>query len=312
MNTFIEKHQKHNFALITINFHPTDMDAFNHFLNSYFLPYIIDAPLYVLTTEYDQTLSRHLHCVIGYDKNFARDIEKIKVKLNAKKVKKILKNIYNTDEVAFDVKPLQDNTKTQDKDRDTKFGHVYTTIGYTIKQGTNNLQTNIQDQEVLEQCRLSYIDKMKKPIIQLENNYEHKQLSKGNILNYLYDASIKHPEIPIVQLENYTIQHMKYSYISISQYQKTQALKELNIVRSKDSKIYEKYENEEKNLILPLQKNSKNKYENDSHYSLVEQCIIKDEKINQLENLLEKIAELNKYNENQELSKILNEKYYFI
>jgi len=309
MNTFIEKHQKHNFALITINFHPTDMDAFNHFLNSYFLPYVIDAPLYVLTTEFNKTLSRHLHCVVGYDKNFARDINTIQKKLNGKKVKKILKNIYNTDEVAFDIKPLQDNTKTQDKDRDTKFGHVYTTIGYTIKQGTNYLQTNLQDQEVLEQCRLSYIDKMKTPFVQLENNYEHKQLSKGNILNYLYDASIKHPEIPIVQLENYTIQHLRYSYISISSYQKTQALKELNIARSKDPKLYEKYENEEKNVILPLQLKNKQKYENEPFHTLVEQCIIKDEKIKQFEELFDL---LNKKIKDPEISKILNEKYYYI
>lgn len=310
MNTFIEKHNKHNFCLITINFHPSDMDSFNTFLNSIFLPYVIEAPLYALTTEFNESLSRHLHCVVGYDKNFARDIDKIKTKLNGKKIKKILSKVYNTDECGFDIKPLQDNTSSDDEDKDTKFGHVYTTIGYCIKQGTRYLQTNIKDEKVLEQCRIAYIDKVKKPIVQLENNYEHKQLSKGNILNYIYDASIKHPNIPIVQLENYTIKHMKYSYISISSQQKKQAFKELNIIRSEDDKIHDKYDNQDKYDILPIQ--NQYDYESESFNTLKDFCIVKDQKIKQYEELFDKIAEMNKYNENEKLSKILNEKYYFI
>lgn len=315
LNETIEKYKNLNFVLITINLHPSDMDQFNNLLNSYFLPYIVDAPYYAMTTEYNETLHKHLHCVLGYDKKFARDIGTIRSKVNGQKIKNILYKIYNSNECAFDVKPLKDDTKDEKKkqdDRDTKWGHIFTSTGYCVKQGTGYLQTNITCEEFLEQSRLSYINKMKKPIVNLEHNYEHKQLSKGNVLNYIYDASIKHPEIPIVQLEHYTIKHMKYSYVNVPQYTKTQAMKELYIIRSDDQKIHEKYENQDKMLITPHEKNIEQKYEELSHHELVDQCVIYEERINQFQEFYDKIIDLNNIIKNNELSEILNAKYNYI
>lgn len=315
LNESLEKIKDLNFGLITINFHPSDMDQFNNFLTTYFLPYIIEAPLYALTTEFNTSLSRHLHCVVGYDKKFARDIYTIKNKLNAKKVKLNLIKIYNTDECAFDVKTIQDDTKDEKVElekRDTKWGHIFTSIGYCVKQGTGYLQTNIKDTELLEQSRLSYINKMKKPIVSLDNNYEHKQLSKGNILNHLYDASIKHPEIPIIQLENYTIKHMKYSYANVTQYTKRQVLKELYIIRSNDQKIYEKYGNDDFSLIYPHKKSLSKSYEEYSYPALVEQCVKLEETISKFQEMFEKVSKINNKLQNVDLSIILNEKYYFL
>lgn len=109
---------------------------------------------------------------------------------------------------------------------------------------------------------------MKKPIAPLTNNWEHKQLCSGNLLNHFYNTHIEHPEIPIHQLEYFMIQHKKLSFVKISEKQKTQCLKELNLIISKDANYWQKYDNDEKTLIYPSYENFFQNLNNYSKYDI--------------------------------------------
>lgn len=224
---------KLKFAFITINYHPTDIDSFNVFFNSIFLPYIKGAEIYNCSTEFDGTAQRHLHCVLGYTSKFAPSIDRIRQRLSGKKILAKLDKIYNTkDENAFKFDYL-DNSDTFE---------IYKTIGYCFKSGAEYIYTNMIKEDV-DATYKAYLYSESKPIAPINHNIEHKQLSKGNLLSYMYDSYVKGDftvsDIPV--LESYMIQHCKLSFVNISQNQKCQALRELNLRLSENKNEYVKY-----------------------------------------------------------------------
>lgn len=224
---------KLKFAFITINYHPTDIDSFNVFFNSIFLPYIKGAEIYCCSTEYDGTAQRHLHCVLGYTSKFAPSVDRIKQRLSGKKILAKLDKIYNTkDENAFEFEPIAKEDTFE----------IYKTTGYCMKCSPEHLYTNMlkEDQDA---CYKAYLYSESKPIAPINHQIEHKQVSKGNLLSYMYDSYVKGDftpsEIPV--LESYMIQHCKLSFVNISQNQKCQALRELSLRLSENKNEYVKY-----------------------------------------------------------------------
>lgn len=184
-------------SFITIRFHETDVVTFDHFTKFILNPYILSNELYIIGIELQDTSERHLHAVIK--NTTSRDNDKVKQKItNLVKSKK--NNIWNTiTDKAVDVKPLKSNLD------------IYSTIGYVAKQSKTDIQTNIPAEEV-DAGRKAYYQESKMPVAQVDNNLEYKNLSKGNLLLYLYDAHIKHPQIPLTVLPSYMVKHMNISF----------------------------------------------------------------------------------------------------
>lgn len=235
-----------NFSLITINFHPTDMEAFDFFVNTIFKPnFVFKSPLYCGTLEYDKTLNRHLHFVLGYTNNDFKDNTALRVKLNGTKIKNILK-IKNTEfeSVGINCKSLNKPSEEEAKENPNfiKSVEVMKSIGYCLKEDNKNYLTNLS-QEDLEASFQAYIFSCKKHIGMLENNLEYKILSVGNLLSYMFDSYKKSgmdiSELPY--LETYMIQHHKLSFIKINEKQKTQALKELQLHLTENKNEYKKF-----------------------------------------------------------------------
>lgn len=235
---------KLNFFLITINFHPTDIEAFDFFYKTIFLPnFAFKCQIYCGTIEYDNTLNRHLHFVLGCTKDIFQEADKLRTKLNGEKIKKILK-IKNTEfeEIGIKVDGLNKPKKDKPNPHFIKSVEVMKSIGYCLKEDNKNYITNLS-QEDLETCYQSYIFSCKKHIGMLDNNLEYKLLSTGNLLSYMYDSYKKSKmdiaDIPM--LEAYMIQHHKLSFIKITDKQKTQALKELELHITENPREYQKY-----------------------------------------------------------------------
>lgn len=231
-----------NFSLITINFHPTDMEAFDFFINTIFYPnFVYKSSLYCGTIEFDKTLNRHLHFVIGYTNNEFKDNDRLKRSLNSVKIKKALK-IKNTEYegIGIDVKQL--NKPDGEIENFIKSVEVMKSIGYCLKENNKNYVTNISQKD-LEASFQAYIFTCKKQVGMLDNNIEYKLLSPGNLLSYMYDSYKKSGMdiSDISMLETYMIQHHKLSFIKISEKQKTQALKELELHVTTNPDEYRKY-----------------------------------------------------------------------
>jgi len=190
---------KGNWSFITIRFHETDVVTFDHFHKFILIPYIESNETYLIGIEHPTTSERHLHAVIK--NTTSRDNDKVKQKIkNLVKSKK--NNIWNTiTDNAVDVKPLKSNLD------------IYSTIGYVAKQSTTDIQSNIPEEEI-DAGRSAYYHESKTPICQVENILEYKSLSKGNLLLYLYDAHIKHKDIPLKTLPSYMVKYMNVSFIS--------------------------------------------------------------------------------------------------
>lgn len=278
-----------NFSLITINFHPTDMEAFDFFVNTIFKPnFVFKCPLYCGTLEYDETLNRHLHFVLGYTKNDIKDNFDLRRQLNGTKIKNILK-IKNTefDAVGINCKSLNKPSEEDLKENPNfiKSVEVMKSIGYCLKEDNKNYLTNIS-QEDLEACYQAYIFSCKKHIGMLENELEYKLLSVGNLLSYMFDSFKKSgmdkTDLPL--LETYMIQHHKLSFLKITDKQKTQALKELELHITENPNEYRKYKTETAEF---LEKYSAVEEEYDSY------VCPKKEMIKEIIYLRKKIQELN-------------------
>lgn len=223
-----------NWSFITIRFHETDIKIFDHFVKCLFTPYILTNELYIIGIEFPELSARHLHAVIKNttSKENSKVLQKITNLCTGKKNQlnnTILKN-------AIDVKRLP------------SVMDIYTTIGYVAKQSKTDISTNMPPQEI-EAGRNALYHETKVPLAHLENVYEHKQLTKGNCLNYLYDAHIRNPEVPISILPEFMVRHDKLSFVQLARPTITTALKELVIITSKDANIHEKYQNDDKSLI---------------------------------------------------------------
>ena len=190
---------KGKWSFITIRFHETDLEMFDHFCKNNFLPYISSNQYYLAGIEHPLSSERHLHAII---KNTTlRDNDKVKTKLsnmiNSKKNK-----IYNTITAnALDCKSVK-----QDE--------VSNTIGYIVKSGNTDISTNIP-QEDIEYGRKEYLINMKDPVCQVDHILQYKNIAKGNLLLYLYDAHIKHKDIPIQYLPSYMVKYMNVSFIAV-------------------------------------------------------------------------------------------------
>lgn len=241
-----------NFFLITVNFHPTDMEAFDYFYKTIFLPnFVYKCQLYCGTIEFDNTLNRHLHFVLGCTKDIFQEADKLRTKLNAEKIKKVLK-IKNTEfeEVGIQVDGLNKPKRNKPDPHFIKSVEVMKSIGYCLKENNQNHLTNLKTDD-LESCYQSYIFSCKKSIGMLDNDLEYKLLTIGSLLSYMYD-SYKKSEMDITDipmLEAFMIQHHKLSFIKITDKQKTQALKELELHVTENPNEYKKYKTDTEQYI---------------------------------------------------------------
>jgi len=195
-----ELHDKYNWSLITINFHPTDTDGFEYFLNTKYKPYIQEFPIYINTVEYPDTPNQHLHTVIARDKSL--DNKKIEQKLKGKRFMKDLKLNNTNNKDAINVKAL------------TTVADIYQSIGYCVKQREKILFHNIEESD-LEMCYKSWLYASKDVICKVDNVLEYKNVSKGDLLLYLYDTAKKFPNIPIPELPAYMVAKLNFSFISV-------------------------------------------------------------------------------------------------
>lgn len=199
---------KGKWSFITIRFHETDLEMFDHFCKNTFLPYISSNQYYLAGIEHPLSSERHLHAII---KNTTlRDNDKVKTKLsnmiNSKK--NLILNTITAN--ALDCKSVKANSDT----RTTQAEEISRTIGYIVKSGNTDISTNIP-QEDIDFGRKEYIIKMKEPVCQVDNVLQYKNIAKGNLLLYLYDAHIKHKDIPLQYLPSYMVKHMNVSFITV-------------------------------------------------------------------------------------------------
>lgn len=193
-------HDKYNWSLITINFHPTDMDGFQYFLETIYKPYIKEFPVYINTIEYPDTPQQHLHTVIARDKS--KDNAKILQKITGKRFTKDLK-LNNTEK-----------DKAIQCDALSTVADIYNSIGYCVKQREKILFHNIPEDD-LEMCYKSWLYASKDVICKVDNVLEYKNVSKGDLLMYLYDTAKKYPDIPVSELPAYMVAKLNFSFISV-------------------------------------------------------------------------------------------------
>lgn len=220
-------------SFITIRFHETDMVLFDHIYNSILVPFFKKNEYYITGIENPGTTERHCHCVIKnttcrkkYGNVYKFENNKVQDKINTIITSK--KNIlYNTlPQNALDCANLPELT---DKEH---------SIGYIRKQLNTDIQTNIPE-EAIDYCRQSYILQSKKIVCPVDNPIEYKNLSKGNMLLYLYDAHVKFPDINLNSLPSYMVKYMNVSFISCKSLL-NYALLELKIKISSDKKVIDK------------------------------------------------------------------------
>jgi len=234
-----ENYEKYNWSLITINFHPTDTDAFEYFLNTTYKPYVKQFPIYINALEYPNTLYQHLHTVIARPKTL--DNAKLRQKLSGKRFLKDLK-LYNTKDInALDVKSL-----------DT-FADVCQSIGYCNKQRTTILFHSDIPQTDIDICYKAWLYSSKDVIHKVKHVLEYKNVSKGDLLLYLYDYHIEHPEIPLCMLESHLIANTKLSLAQIPLSILRAVRIELKLkLKLKSTHLFDYIENITHNEILPL------------------------------------------------------------
>lgn len=259
MTNLPQELNKLNFSLITIRFHPTDMESFDFFYKSIFLPnFVFKCPIYCGTIEYDKTLDRHLHFVLGYTRNEWTENDKLRTKLNSMKNYKVL-NIKNTE---FEGKGINcktlnkytpdtdENNEEENKKNFLKSVAVLKSIGYCLKEDNKNYITNLSDKD-LETAYQSYIFTCKKPIGTLKHIDEHKILSIGNVRSYMYDTFMEDNfdigDLPL--LESYMIQHKNVSFVKISKQQKSQVLKELELKVTNDKMLYKNFKTDTEEFL---------------------------------------------------------------
>jgi len=184
-------------SFITIRFHETDLPLFDHFSTHIFLPYISSNEYYLVGKEHPSSSERHLHAIIK--NTTVRDNDKVKQKLsNMLKSKK--NKMYNTLlENALDCKAVQGSLD------------IYSTIGYIVKSSETDISTNLPQSEI-EAGRVAYYHEAKQPVAQVDNVLEYKNIAKGNLLLYLWDAHIKHPNIKLSILPSYMVKYMNVSF----------------------------------------------------------------------------------------------------
>ena len=207
-----------NYFLYTANFHATDMSSYDEYYKWLKVKINDISKQYWLNTEYSNTTEEHLHAVISFEKCKANEKDKILNKLFPKSQKKILKHIINTNENAFNIKPLNDCID------------IYSSIGYIIKQGKDNLYTNERDDKFLDDCYKSHIYKSKKPIAPLPHVEPYKILSVGNVRDYIIHHAKENPQMPLHVIPDYLVKHQSVSFIKISKYQKEVALREAHLI----------------------------------------------------------------------------------
>ena len=184
-------------SFITIRFHETDIEMFDHFVKYIFIPYLKTNYQYISGVEFPDTTERHLHAVIK--NTTSKDNSKVRQKIHNMCLGKKNK-LSNTILVnAIDVKPLP------------TILDIYTTIGYVAKQSSTDIQTNLLSSQV-EAGRTALYHETKAPLCQVEHNLEYKTLSKGNVLLHLYNAAKANPDIPLVQLPSFMVAYKKYSF----------------------------------------------------------------------------------------------------
>jgi hypothetical protein len=187
-------------SFITIRFHETDNEMFDHFSKHIFLPYISSNEYYLAGMEYPLSSERHLHAIIK--NTTVRDNDKVKQKIN-NMIKSKKNKIFNTLlENALDCKAIQGSLD------------IYSTIGYITKSSKTDISTNISEQEI-EAGKVAYYHEAKQPVAQVDNVLEYKNIAKGNLLLYLYDAHIKHKDIPLQYLPSYMVKYMNVSFITV-------------------------------------------------------------------------------------------------
>lgn len=184
-------------SFITIRFHETDNEMFDHFSKHIFLPYISSNEYYLAGMEHPLSSERHLHAIIK--NTTVRDNDKVKQKIN-NMIKSKKNKIFNTLlENALDCKAIQGSLD------------IYSTIGYIVKSSKTDVSTNIRDEEI-EAGRVAYYHEAKQPVAQVDNILEYKNIQKGNLLLYLYDAHIKHPDVKLSILPSYMVKYMNVSF----------------------------------------------------------------------------------------------------
>lgn len=255
-------HDKYNWSLITINFHPSDTDSFEYFLETIYKPYIKDFPLYINTVEYPDTPQQHLHTVIARDKKL--DNSKILQKISGKRFTKSLKLNNTNTKNAIQCVAL------------STVSDVYQSIGYCIKQRENILFHNFEDPD-LEMCYKSWLYASKDVICKVDNVLEYKSVSKGDLLLYLYDTAVKFPDIPVPELPAYMVSKLNFSFISVKSLL-NYALLELRLKLNPET--YERV-----NLQEEYSEHNGD-YETMSKLEIIKECEAQKEKILELESIL--------------------------
>jgi len=192
-----ELNTEKTWSFITIRFHETDLEMFDHFVKFIFTPYIVSNEQYISGIEHPGTNERHLHAVIK--NSTSKDNSKVRQKIHNMCLGKKNK-LSNTILVnAIDVKSLP------------TILDIYTTIGYVAKQSKSDIQTNLSASQV-DAGRTALYHETKTPICQVEHSLEYKTVSKGNVLLHLYNAAKLNPNIPLRALPSFMVAYLNYSF----------------------------------------------------------------------------------------------------
>ena len=221
MEEFTKNISERKLALITVRFHPLDMETYQLFFNTILLPFALSADYYFINIEHKCSLEEHCHIVISYGADETiRDLDKIKQKLKSKKIENFMKTLSNTklDDKSIDVKPIE-NTQ-MDK---------YRSIGYLLKQGQQYWISNTKEQLILDMVYNAYITLIKEPIHKVDHKIEYKNVNESELLLYYYDHHKKNIDIPLDMLDQHMVANTKLSTWRIGRKRKEEAIEELKL-----------------------------------------------------------------------------------
>jgi hypothetical protein len=234
-----------SWSFITIRFHETDIEMFDHFVKYIFIPYIKTNQQYIIGIEFPDSNERHLHAVLK--NTTSKDNSKVRQKIHNMCLGKKNK-LSNTILVnAIDVKPLP------------SILDIYTTIGYVAKQSTSDIQTNLPS-ETIDAGRTALYHETKAPLCEVKHNLKYKTLSKGNVLLHLYNNAIEHPDVPLRSLPSFMVAYKNYSFYPLKLKQVMLELKcKLNPAKYEQIDMIDEFDYDETDLITKENHDLQNK-----------------------------------------------------
>lgn len=200
-----------------------DQELFEDFLKL-FLPFVKSHDEYVYSVENDNTLNKHIHCVIkGKYKDKDKFFQSFNKTNGLVKFKKACKDFTNTDVNGFDTKLVADN--------ESDLLHV---VGYTSKECEGNRWSSNMTQIYLTQAQ-EYYHAHRRLKAKSDGKKDWTILTTKNIHAHMekfideHDIKLPHHGLGVAMVEN------RYTFCSMSEKAIDLAQTEIHVARCKET-----------------------------------------------------------------------------